>query len=36
MKLLRSLAAGAICKLLAGFFGLSCQTYLLVAALKPR
>jgi MPBQ/MSBQ methyltransferase len=36
MNLPRSLAAGTICKLLAGFFGLSCKTYLLVAALKPR
>jgi hypothetical protein len=36
MNLPRSLAARAICKLLAGFFGLSCKTYLLAAAVKPR
>jgi MPBQ/MSBQ methyltransferase len=35
MKLPRSLAAALICKLLAGFFGLSCQTFLLVSGRKP-
>jgi MPBQ/MSBQ methyltransferase len=35
MKFPRSLAAAVICKLLAGFFGLTCQTYLLVSARKP-
>jgi MPBQ/MSBQ methyltransferase len=35
MRLSRSLAAAAICKLLAAFFALSCKTYLLVSARKP-
>ena len=35
MTLPRSVAATAICGLLAVFFGLSCKTYLLVSARKP-
>ena len=35
MKLSRSLAAGAICKLLAAYAGLIYQTYVLVSARKP-
>jgi MPBQ/MSBQ methyltransferase len=35
MNLSRSFAAAVICKLLAAFFGWSCQTYLLVSARKP-
>jgi ubiquinone/menaquinone biosynthesis C-methylase UbiE len=35
MTLSRSIAAGAICKLLAAFFGSSCKAYLLVSARKP-
>ena len=35
MKLPRSLVGAVIGKLLAGFFGLTCRTYLLVSARKP-